>query len=411
MRNHLEERRRGLACPITFRVTPTIELFKYGAGTRPNLDYIAYQQISSQVHNTIGLVSSSHTQPPVELLNFKTHRQRACGVRGTKHRRIQRLTDQHEPFREGVPLTEWSRTRVLRAMPDPLVSILTPSFNQGRWLADNLRSVAIQSYRRVEHIVMDAGSGDDSLETLRTFADERLVWKSEPDNGQSEAINKAFAISTGEIIGWLNSDDAYFDDSVIASVVALMKNRPDIDVVYGHAALVNGDGLILQMMWAPPYNYQLLRRINFIAQPAAYIRRSAIAGPMLVDESYDYTMDRELWLRLGRNHRFARLDRVLAIDRHHLSRKSYVNRDVGLRDTERLADLYAVPRWHRLHRVEQKLFKVIFRFAGVTLLPYAFGRALGFSGTVDSLPKLLLRQLVRRRAEMPLGKAEAKSGY
>jgi glycosyltransferase involved in cell wall biosynthesis len=254
---------------------------------------------------------------------------------------------------------------------------------------------------------MDAGSSDGSIDILRDVVDPRLVWRSEPDKGQSHAINKAFAISNGDIIGWLNSDDAYFDTSVLSSVVAFMGKHPEIDVAYGHAALINADGLVLQMMWAPPFNYRLLRRINFIAQPAAYIRRSAITGPALVDESYDYTMDRELWLRLGRDHRFARIDKVLAVDRHHLSRKSYIRRDVGLRDSERLVGAFSVPRWQRLHRVEQKILKIVFRVVGLTLLPQAYGRTLGFSGSVDNLPLLVIRQLARRRAGMPPGSTAA----
>ena len=92
----------------------------------------------------------------------------------------------------------------------PLVSILTPSFNQAAWLGDNLRSVACQTYPDIEHVVMDGGSTDGSVDILRAAGDS-IVWRSEPDRGQSDAINKAFSLSHGEIIGWINSDDAYFD--------------------------------------------------------------------------------------------------------------------------------------------------------------------------------------------------------
>src|SRR5712671_7361166 len=91
----------------------------------------------------------------------------------------------------------------------PLVSVLTPSFNQAGWLADNLRSVAAQTYPSVEHVVMDGGSSDSSIELLERHERAGLTWRSERDRGQSHALNKAFALSSGEIIGWLNSDDAY----------------------------------------------------------------------------------------------------------------------------------------------------------------------------------------------------------
>src|SRR5258707_986120 len=100
----------------------------------------------------------------------------------------------------------------------PLVSVVTPSFNQGRWLIENLRSVAVQSYPLIEHVVMDGGSTDGSLAVLAD-ASPSVVWESGPDNGQSDAINKAFRRSSGEIIGWLNSDDAYFSSDVVDKAV------------------------------------------------------------------------------------------------------------------------------------------------------------------------------------------------
>ena len=107
----------------------------------------------------------------------------------------------------------------------PLVSVVTPSYNQGRWLADNLRSVAMQSYSAIEHVVMDGGSTDGSRDILAS-ASPAVVWDSGPDGGQSDAINKAFSRSTGEIIGWLNSDDAYFSGDVVARAVEVFENIP-----------------------------------------------------------------------------------------------------------------------------------------------------------------------------------------
>ncbi|MGH7485372.1 MAG: glycosyltransferase, partial [bacterium] len=155
-------------------------------------------------------------------------------------------------------------------MTDLSVSILTPSYNQARWLPDNLRSVAEQSYPAIEHIVVDGGSTDGSVQTLAAAA-PTVLWESGPDEGQSDAINKAFARSTGDIVGWLNSDDAYFGPTVVEEAVALFAADPSIAVVYGHAILVNGSGLILQVLWAPPFDRSLLRLHDFIIQPAAFI--------------------------------------------------------------------------------------------------------------------------------------------
>jgi len=100
----------------------------------------------------------------------------------------------------------------------PLVSVLTPSYQQARWLGENLGSVACQSYPRIEHVVMDGGSSDGSVELLAS-ASPPVTWESEPDRGQSHALNKAYSASSGEIIGWLNSDDAFWDCDVVADVV------------------------------------------------------------------------------------------------------------------------------------------------------------------------------------------------
>ena len=227
-----------------------------------------------------------------------------------------------------------------RSGPDqPLVSILTPSFQQAAWLPDTLRSVACQTYPAIEHIVMDGGSTDGSVEVLREAGDS-VRWRSEPDDGQSHALNKAFAESRGEIVGWINSDDAYFDCGAVADVVAYFVAHPDVDVVYGHAAQIAEDGTIIWMVWVPWFSKRLLRVVNFIGQPVAFIRRSALTEPML-DESYHFSMDYELWLRLlAKGCRFHRMNRIVAVDRHQAGRKGVTMTGVLHADIERLADTH-----------------------------------------------------------------------
>ena len=228
-------------------------------------------------------------------------------------------------------------------MTRPLVSVLTPSFNQARWLSDNLQSVAGQSYPGIEHVVMDGGSTDGSIDILER-AGERVVWQSSPDGGQSDAIDKAFARSSGEIIGWLNSDDAYFTRDVVARVVDAFDAEPDVGLIYGHAARVDADGNVLYVLWVPPAaSRMLVRGFNPIRQPAVFIRRAALGRDFLVDPEFDYMMDRELWLHLSRLTRFQRLDSVLAVDRHHASRKSWARRDLRAADRELLQERYGIP--------------------------------------------------------------------
>jgi glycosyltransferase involved in cell wall biosynthesis len=289
-----------------------------------------------------------------------------------------------------------------------LVSILTPSFNQAAWLADNLRSVTNQTYTNIEHIVMDGGSSDGSLDILRS-APQHVRWRSESDAGQSEAINSAFEASRGQIIGWLNSDDAYFDRHAVARAVASFERNPQVDVIYGHAALVNSDGLVLHAIWVPPFNAQLLRLHNYIIQPAVFLRRSAL-GAQLVDNAYQYGMDRELWVRLARDHAFMRLNKILAIDRHHPNRKAYTRLDLEKIDTARLINRYGVYRPSRT-RLQLKMFKIAFRLMGVAIMNEVSKTDLAFHGRIDGWWSLLIRQVGTRRATMPTGWREnAKLG-
>lgn len=284
-------------------------------------------------------------------------------------------------------------------MSRPLVSVLTPSFNQARWLGDNLRSVAEQNYPHVEHVVMDGGSTDGSVELLRRAAGN-LRWRSEPDRGQADALNKAFAESRGDIIGWLNSDDAYFSPSAVADAVEAFRD-PGAGVVYGHAAIVNADGLILQAVWVPRFHRALLRRYDFLIQPAVFVRR-AVLGDRLVDDRYDYAMDYELWLRLAEKHRFVRLDRILAIDRHYPARKAYARLDLLVSDLARLRAERGILDGPAT-RVGVKPLKVLFRLMGLRLLRECSGR-LAFAGVRDGLWPLLVRQVAVPRMAMPAGR-------
>lgn len=267
--------------------------------------------------------------------------------------------------------------------------MLTPSFNQGRWLRENLRSVAVQTYPNIEHIVMDGGSTDDSVEVLRS-ADPPVIWRSEPDNGQPHAVNKALAASSGEIIGWINSDDALFDSGVVEDVVTFFEKHPEVDVVYGHGAKVTADGTIVYIIYVPRFTTEELHIFCPLIQPAVFIRRSAIEERFL-DESYQFAMDWELWLHLAESHRFARIDRVLAIDRLQPERKMKTWMPVLLENTERLMTTYGVHRPANIDKVAARWHRRT-RWGGWR---YALRRPdrLAFSGVQDSRLTLALRQL------------------
>lgn len=287
------------------------------------------------------------------------------------------------------------------AMSTSLVSILTPSLNQGRWLERNLDSVSNQTYKNLEHIVSDGGSKDESGEVL-SRADENVVWWSEMDKGQTHALNLAYRRSRGDFIGWLNADDAYFRRDIVQRVVDVFLSQPDVDVVYGHCAIVNADDMLLHFRWAPRFSDRLLLTNNFIYQPTVFMRRAALRDDYLVDESFQYTMDRELWLRLSsEGRRFFRINDVLAVDREHATRKSYTGRPQMYSERARVDDIYGAPRG-RLVNVRRYSRNLLFRASGAVLVRrLKGGDHLPFSG--DGIWQVLWRQIAVRRRRMPFG--------
>lgn len=290
----------------------------------------------------------------------------------------------------------------------PLVSVLTPSFGQARWLEDNLRSVEAQTYAPIEHVVMDGGSTDGSVEILERRSRDGLIWASEPDDGQSDAINHAFTRSSGEIIGWLNSDDAYFSTDVVAGAVAVFEKRPDVGVVYGHAALVNGEGTLLHVIWAPTFAPSVLRAYDLICQPTVFVRRSVIGRADFVDPAFGYAMDWELLLHLARRTRFFRLNRIVAIDRHHLARKSLTRPDLAAEDQELIVQRYRIPAV-AANPILHRMTKVAIRVAGLS-------RVMEAARGSDTLPidvgrhgAIALRQVAQLRRWMPSGDTDSSS--
>ena len=283
--------------------------------------------------------------------------------------------------------------------PLPLVSVLTPSFNQGVFIGDTLHSVACQTYHRIEHVVMDGGSTDGTLQLLER-ADDHVLWRSEPDRGQAHAVNKAFSRSRGDIIGWLNSDDAYFDCSVIQRVVDYLRLHPQVDVVYGHAARTAADGRVIWIIGVPRFTYARFKKVNYLVQPAVFIRRTAVSAHFL-NEDFEFAMDWELWMRLAREgHRFARVNGVLAIDRSHPGRKNLTIAEVLGRDETRLGQMYGVRRqWYR--PIWDRYFALSRRLIGARFVSSVSRANFAFAGYVDDGAALLKRQIASRRSRWP----------
>lgn len=204
----------------------------------------------------------------------------------------------------------------------PLITVVTPSYNQGRFIEETILSVLNQDYPRIEYLVIDGGSTDNTLEILRRYED-RLSWVSETDRGQSHAINKGFRKAQGEILCWLNSDDT-FEPGALRQVVNYFQLNPQVMMVYGEGNLIDEQGNFLSRF---PYTcvfdlWALIYISDFILQPAAFFRAETLSKIGYVDENLHWCMDWDLWIRIGKHYRVDYLPYYLANARIYGSTKT-----------------------------------------------------------------------------------------
>jgi glycosyltransferase involved in cell wall biosynthesis len=202
--------------------------------------------------------------------------------------------------------------------PSPLISIVTPSLNQADFIVEALESVRSQTAANYEHLVIDAMSTDGTVDLLREHAANRehknMFWISERDTGQSEALNKGFQRAKGEIIGWLNSDDRYRSDC-FEHVVRAFEENPDVDVFYGDYLMVDAVGKVLKIRREIEFSAFVLlyHRVLFIPTTATFFRRRVFEEGNWLDETLQYAMDLEFFIRLSeRGYRFKHIPQLLA---------------------------------------------------------------------------------------------------
>ena len=226
------------------------------------------------------------------------------------------------------------------------ISIVTPSFNQRGYLAQTLHSVLGQQGNfQIEHLVMDGGSTDGTVELLKSVSDPRLHWTSQSDTGQSDAINRGLRQADGDIVGWLNSDDLYTPGAL--SAVADAFTDPAVMWAVGRYQIIDPKGRIIRPMVVEyknrslrKYSYRKLLRENFIAQPSVFWRRSFGEKIGLLDESLHHAMDYDLWLRMGNAADPIIIDRVVSQFRIHPQSKS------GMLNRERFNEDFQVVLRH-----------------------------------------------------------------
>ncbi|MEW6696505.1 MAG: glycosyltransferase family 2 protein [Bacillota bacterium] len=202
----------------------------------------------------------------------------------------------------------------------PLVSVVVPSYNQGKFIKDTIESILNQDYPNIELIVMDGASTDNTVEILKSYGD-KFYWQSKKDKGQSDAINQGWKISKGSILAWLNSDDTYLPGA-LSKVVNYFKNNPHIHVVYGEGYHTFEDGTIMERYPTESFNAERLKETCFICQPTVFMRKEALLKVDFVNEKLNYCMDYDLWLRLAKDFQFGYIGDYLATSRLYADNKT-----------------------------------------------------------------------------------------
>src|ERR1039458_5613191 len=241
--------------------------------------------------------------------------------------------------------------------PEPLVSIVTPSYNQGGFIRATIESVLAQTYPHVEYLVVVGGSTDATASILGEFGDS-ISWVSEPDRGQSHAINKGFQRARGEIVSWLNSDDLLAPHAA-ALAVAAFAERPDAGFVYGDAYTIDESGYVDGRIESPdPDPWRLANTYDYVPQPGSFFRRSALGAVGWIDESLHWTMDWDIFMRLSLAFESVHIPAIMAYARIH---------DAAKTSSGGLSRLAEIDRFIRTYS-ERRFANVFWRYALDTVL-------------------------------------------
>ena len=203
----------------------------------------------------------------------------------------------------------------------PLVSIITPSYNQGHFIEETINSVLDQKYPNLEYIIIDGCSTDNSLSIIKKY-ERRLKWISEQDYGQSNAINKGFRLAKGDIVAWLNSDDTYMPGAVNEAVEYFKHHN--VALVYGEGNIIDEHGKKVKRFEATQ-SFDLWTLVNvwdYIMQPTTFFKKEALASIGYLDESLHWTMDWDLWIRLAKKFEVGYINKILANSREYEETKT-----------------------------------------------------------------------------------------
>lgn len=250
------------------------------------------------------------------------------------------------------------------SLSQPKFSIVTCSFRQGRYLDATMRSVLDQNYPALEYVIIDGGSDDQSVDIIRAHEARLGYWVSEPDRGQTDALIKGFRRATGEIQGWLCSDDLLLPGA-LERVAAFFTSHPEVDAVYGDSLWIDIDGNYLRAKKETGFNrFVYLFYHNYISQPSMFWRRTLYERVGGLDPRFNLAMDSDLWERFSRLTRIRHIPAYLSCMRYYPEQKTRALRpkgrieDAEIRSRSRLARISALqPLLGGIARVHRVLVK------------------------------------------------------
>jgi len=234
-------------------------------------------------------------------------------------------------------------------MPDPTVSIITPSYNQGQFIEKTIQSVLSQDYTKIEYMVVDGGSNDNTIEILRHYGSQ-LKWISEKDRGQADAINKGINQTTGKILYWLNSDDLILPGAV-SKAVTVFKSHSEIQLLYGKAHFTDPSGNIIGSYPTEPFNFQRLAMFNFISQPSVFFKRDAFDSVGGLNPRLNYALDYDLWIKIGKRFKTTYVPEYLSCYRLHESSKTVDPKQILKSLKENIDVVYGHYGWAPAHKL------------------------------------------------------------
>lgn len=194
------------------------------------------------------------------------------------------------------------KLKLKKAIMDyPKISVITPSYNQGRFIEETIQSVLNQNYPNYEYIIIDGGSTDNSGEIIKKYEDRVAYWVSEPDKGQADALNKGFKIAAGEIIGWLNSDDLYVRNALHIIGESFLR-YPEMGLIYGNCYNINENSEVIKISHDLPF-VPLVWKLGglFFCQPAGFFKREVLENIGYLNTDLEYSMDKDYFYRMLRN--------------------------------------------------------------------------------------------------------------